>query len=88
MEAEDISYGWPTYLASLRTDVENQDEVVGGKLVILAPDNCRNFPRRLVAMDCFFPFSRSTYRILHGGGRQVVLLIYTELTDWLPREHH
>ena len=43
-EGDDKSYGWPSYLASVRTDTENNDEVVGGKLVIFAPDADQDFP--------------------------------------------
>ena len=35
-EGDDRSLGWPSYLASIKTDTENQDEVIGGKLVIWA----------------------------------------------------
>ncbi len=41
---DDRSYGWPGYLASVKTDSENQDEVIGGKLVVWAPDNQQEFP--------------------------------------------
>lgn len=41
---DDRSYGWPTYLTSVVTDSENKDEVVGGKLVVWAPDNNQKFP--------------------------------------------
>lgn len=43
-EGDDPSYGWPTYLASVRTDTENQDEVTGGKLLIWSPDDKQQFP--------------------------------------------
>ncbi len=41
---DDASHGWPTYLASVKTDPENKDEVIGGKLVIWAPDTNQHFP--------------------------------------------
>jgi len=41
---DDRSLGWPTYLASIITDPENQDEVIGGKLVVWAPDDQQAFP--------------------------------------------
>ncbi len=41
---DDRSYGWPSYLASVKTDSENQDEVIGGKLVVWAPDDAQQFP--------------------------------------------
>ncbi len=43
-EGDDRSLGWPSYLASVTTDSENQDEVTGGKLVIWAADNLQEFP--------------------------------------------
>ena len=43
-DGDDRSLGWPSYLASVKTDTENQDEVTGGKLVIWAPDNQQDFP--------------------------------------------
>jgi C-terminal processing protease CtpA/Prc len=43
-EGDDKSTGWPTYLASIRTDSENKDEVTGGKLVIWSPDGSQQFP--------------------------------------------
>ena len=43
-EGDDPSYGWPSYLASVKTDTENNDEVTGGKLVVWAPDDQQSFP--------------------------------------------
>ncbi|HXF85797.1 MAG TPA: S41 family peptidase [Anaerolineales bacterium] len=43
-EGDDRSFGWPTYLASVKTDSENDDEVIGGKLIIWAPDANQQFP--------------------------------------------
>ncbi len=43
-EGDDPSFGWPTYLASVKTDTENQDEVTGGALIIWAPDDQQQFP--------------------------------------------
>lgn len=43
-EGDDPSRGWPTYLASVITDTENNDEVLGGKLVVWAPDGDQDFP--------------------------------------------
>ena len=43
-EGDDRSLGWPGYLASVKTDSENQDEVKGGKLVIWAADSDQEFP--------------------------------------------
>lgn len=35
---DDEYWGWPTYLASVTTDSENDEEVTGGKLIIWSPD--------------------------------------------------
>ncbi|MBT3314042.1 MAG: peptidase S41 [Anaerolineae bacterium] len=43
-EGDDLSTGWPTYLASIITDTENEDEVISGDLVIWSPDNEQEFP--------------------------------------------
>jgi C-terminal processing protease CtpA/Prc len=43
-EGDDRSLGWPSYLASVKTDSENEDEVIGGKLVVWAPDDRQEFP--------------------------------------------
>jgi len=43
-EGDDRSRGWPSYLASVLTDTENKDEVIGGKLVVWAPDGQQQFP--------------------------------------------
>ena len=43
-EGDDRSFGWPSYLASVKTDSENEDEVIGGKLVVWAPDDQQSFP--------------------------------------------
>jgi C-terminal processing protease CtpA/Prc len=43
-EGDDRSRGWPTYLASVKTDTENNDEVIGGSLVVWAPDAKQQFP--------------------------------------------
>jgi len=41
---DDRTMGWPSYLASVQTDTENNDEVIGGKLIIWAPDDKQQFP--------------------------------------------
>ncbi len=41
---DDRSYGWPTYLTSSIADSENHDEIIGGKLVVWAPDGNQKFP--------------------------------------------
>jgi C-terminal processing protease CtpA/Prc len=43
-EGDDRSFGWPSYLASVKTDSENEDEVIGGKLILWAPDANQQFP--------------------------------------------
>ncbi|NMB91064.1 MAG: hypothetical protein GYA17_22110, partial [Chloroflexi bacterium] len=43
-EGDDVSEGWPAYLASVTTDTENEDEVTGGKLMVWAPDDQQQFP--------------------------------------------
>ena len=41
---DDETRGWPSYLAAVKTDTENKNEVIGGKLVIWAPDDKQSFP--------------------------------------------
>lgn len=43
-EGDDRSRGWPSYLASTVNDSNRHDEVVGGKLVVWAPDAQQRFP--------------------------------------------
>jgi C-terminal processing protease CtpA/Prc len=43
-EGDDRSRGWPSYLASVKTDSENKDEVIGGRLLVWAPDGEQQFP--------------------------------------------
>jgi len=43
-EGDDKSLGWPSYLASVRTDSEKEDEVIGGSLVVWSPDDKQQFP--------------------------------------------
>lgn len=43
-DGDDRSLGWPSYLASVRTDPENNDEVIGGKLILWSPDDKQEFP--------------------------------------------
>lgn len=40
----DRSLGWPPYLASVITDSQNDREVIGGKLIVWAPDGGQGFP--------------------------------------------
>jgi len=41
---DDRFLGWPSYLASIRTDTENNDEVIGGRLIIWSPNADQQFP--------------------------------------------
>ncbi len=41
---DDRTRGWPSYLASTRNDPENDDEVIGGELVVWSPDAAQQFP--------------------------------------------
>ena len=43
-EGDDRSRGWPSYLTSVVTDSENDDEVIGGMLVVWSPDDKQSFP--------------------------------------------
>ncbi len=43
-EGDDPSRGWPTFLTSVRIDSGNKNEVVGGSLVVWAPDAQQQFP--------------------------------------------
>ena len=53
-EGDDRSLGWPSYLASVKTDTENQDEIIGGKLVIWAADSQQQFPNGFGADGLLF----------------------------------
>lgn len=53
-EGDDKSRGWPAYLASVRTDPDKQDEVIGGKLVVWSPDEKQQFPTGFGADGKFF----------------------------------
>lgn len=41
---DDRNRGWPSYLATVKTDTENKDEVIGGQLIIWSPDEQQDFP--------------------------------------------
>ncbi|MBI3762323.1 MAG: peptidase S41, partial [Chloroflexi bacterium] len=43
-EGDDRSKGWPNYLASVITDPENKQEVIGGNLIVWSPDSGQQFP--------------------------------------------
>lgn len=43
-EGDDRSEGWPGYLTSIRLSADTDREVIGGKLVVWAPDEQQQFP--------------------------------------------
>jgi C-terminal processing protease CtpA/Prc len=51
---DDRSFGWSGYLASVTVDRENQDEVIGGKLVVWAADASQSFPSSFGADGLLF----------------------------------
>lgn len=53
-QGDDRSRGWPSYLASVKTNSENDHEVVGGKLVIWSPDSEQEFPTSFGADGLLF----------------------------------
>lgn len=53
-EGDDRFFGWPGYLASVKTDAARDYEVTGGKLVIWAPDNKQEFPTGMGADNMLF----------------------------------
>ncbi len=65
-EGDDRSRGWPSYLASVKTDSENQDEVTGGKLVIWSPDASQKFPTSFGADQLLFTTDDPTGSIPAG----------------------
>jgi C-terminal processing protease CtpA/Prc len=65
-EGDDASRGWPSYLASVVTDSEQQDEVVGGSLVVWAPDNDQQFPTGFGADKKLFTADDPVARIPQG----------------------
>jgi C-terminal processing protease CtpA/Prc len=48
-EGDDQATGWPNYLASVKVDSTNNNEVIGGKLVVWASDGKQSFPSGLGA---------------------------------------
>jgi len=53
-EGDDRSFGWPAYLASIKTDTENNDEITGGRLLIWAQDGSQEFPSAFGADGLLF----------------------------------
>jgi C-terminal processing protease CtpA/Prc len=43
-QGDDRSLGWPSYLASIITNPEKEDEITGGKLLVWAADDQQEFP--------------------------------------------
>lgn len=44
LSGNDSLRGWPGNLASIKTTPDNESEVIGGKLIVYAPDESQNFP--------------------------------------------
>ena len=65
-EGDDRSLGWPSYLASVTTDSENQDEITGGKLVIWAADSQQEFPSGFGADGLLFTKDDPTMPVPSG----------------------
>jgi len=65
-EGDDRSFGWPSYLASVVTDTENQDEVIGGKLVVWAGDAKQSFPKGFGTDGLLFTEDDPTMKIPAG----------------------
>ncbi|RJP49032.1 MAG: peptidase S41 [Anaerolineaceae bacterium] len=63
---DDRSRGWPSYLASVITDPENDDEVTGGKLIVWAPDDAQAFPTGFGADGLLFTDDDPTAGIPSG----------------------
>jgi C-terminal processing protease CtpA/Prc len=53
-EGDDRSLGWPSYLASVKTNPEKEDEITGGRLVIWAADDQQEFPTSFGADGLLF----------------------------------
>ncbi len=43
-EGDDLYMGWASYLATVKVDTEDNNEVTGGKLIVWAPDDEQKFP--------------------------------------------
>jgi len=74
-EGYDAVRGWPTYLASIKIDAENQDEVTGGKLIVWAPDDQQQFPTSFGADELLFTADDPTDAI--QGGYSIIDLDQT-----------
>jgi C-terminal processing protease CtpA/Prc len=51
---DDMSLGWPSYLASVTVDTENHQEVTGGRLLAWSPDAEQQFPTAFGEDDLLF----------------------------------
>jgi C-terminal processing protease CtpA/Prc len=65
-EGDDPTLGWPNYLASVKTDTENKDEVIGGKLLIWSPDDKQQFPSDYGADGLLFTKDDPVTPVQHG----------------------
>ena len=65
-EGDDPTLGWPNYLASVKTDTENKDEVIGGKLLIWSPDDKQQFPSDYGADGLLFTKDDPVSKVEHG----------------------
>lgn len=43
-EGDDLYMGWASYLAMVKVDTEDNNEVTGGKMIVWAPDDAQQFP--------------------------------------------
>lgn len=53
-QGDDVYRGWPAYLGSVKTDPENEDEIVGGKILVWAPNGDQQFPTAFGADGLLF----------------------------------
>lgn len=65
-EGDDPELGWPNYLASVRTDSGNNEEVIGGKLLIWAPDSGESFPSSYGADGLLFTADDPVMKVPQG----------------------
>lgn len=79
-QGDDRSRGWPSYLASVKTDSENNDEVVGGRLVIWSPDTDQQFPAGFGDDGLLFTLNRPGRpyfsRIFGGRSRSITFCVF------------
>ena len=65
-EGDDPELGWPNYLASVRTDSGNNEEVTGGKLIVWSPDNQESFPSSFGADGLLFTSDDPVMKVPQG----------------------